>query len=142
MKDLRLRLTALMSTLIQKLKYKQCVEANTDPSITNILYKNISLANGRHVIHIRVPRSWNGPHMVKNYKFMLRTASAKIPAGTSDIRRMINVRDQFLEQYNRFRVQRIEKTLNVYKQVTPFVLIHFLPTSAFNIESNYPIIQK
>lgn len=80
--------------------------------------------------------------MVKNYKFLIRTASAKIPAGTSDIRRMMNVRDQLLEQYNRFRVKRIEKTLNVYKQETPFVLVHFLPVSAFDIESKYPIIEK
>ncbi|MDQ0878286.1 hypothetical protein QFZ77_006945 [Paenibacillus sp. V4I3] len=124
------------------LKYKQWVETNTDPALTNILYRHISLANGGHVIHIRVPRSWNGPHMVKNYKFMIRTASAKVPAGTSDIRRMMNVRDHFLEQYNRFRVQRIEKTLNVYKQETPLVLVHFLPTSAFDIESNYPITER
>lgn len=124
------------------LKYKQWVETNTDPALTNILYRHISLTGGGHVIHIRVPRSWNGPHMVKNFKFMLRTASAKVPAGTSDIRRMMNVRDHFLDQYNRFRVQRIEKTLNIYKQETPFVLVHFLPTSAFNIESNYPIVER
>lgn len=80
--------------------------------------------------------------MVKNYKFMIRTASAKFPAGTSDIRRMMNVRDHLVEQYNRFRIKSIEKTLNVYKQETPFVLIHYLPSSAFEIESSYPVVER
>ncbi|MEX3620625.1 helix-turn-helix domain-containing protein [Paenibacillus glucanolyticus] len=125
------------------LRFKQAIENKTDPRLINVLYRPIPLSNGKHVIHIRVPRSWNAPHMVKeNNRFMIRTGSAKIAAATSEIRSMMDQRSHFSERYERFRVQRIEKSLNVYHQAAPFIMIHYVPVSAFDINSNHPVIER
>ncbi|MED4582312.1 ATP-binding protein [Brevibacillus choshinensis] len=44
------------------LKYNNALIGNTDPQITAARFRAIKLANGRYIITIRVPRSWNGPH--------------------------------------------------------------------------------
>ena len=50
-------------------------------------------------------------------------------------------RQYFVERYERFRV-RIEKSLNVYRQTTPFIMLHYVPVSAFDLSSEYPIIEN
>ncbi|MEK5645604.1 hypothetical protein BK138_30195 [Paenibacillus rhizosphaerae] len=125
------------------LRIKQSIESKTDPRLINILYRSISLENGKRVIHIRAPRSWNAPHMVKdNGKFMIRSGSAKIMAGTSEIRSMMDRQNYFLSKYERFRAKRAEKSLHVYKVKPPFILLHYVPVSAFDISSNYPVIDR
>ncbi|MGE7828505.1 AlbA family DNA-binding domain-containing protein [Paenibacillus sp. NPDC093718] len=125
------------------LRIKQSIEAKTDPRLINVLYQPIPLTNGNNVIHVRVPRSWNAPHMVKdNSKFLIRTGSAKIAAGTSEIRSMMDQRGHFLERYERFRAKRAEKSLHVYHQMPPFIMLHYVPVSAFDITSNYPVVDN
>lgn len=125
------------------LRIKNAIEGKTDPRLINVMFQPILLTNGKNVVHIRVPRSWNAPHMVKdNYKFMIRTGSAKIPAGTSEIRSIMDQRGYILDRYERFRVQRAEKSLNVYHEKPPFILLHYVPVSAFDITSNYPVVDK
>lgn len=124
------------------LKYSSIISGNSDPQLTNIRLQAIPLRNGRVVIHIRVPRSWIGPHMVKNYKFPLRTSAGKIPANTAELRRLFNSGYNFLEKYERFRVQRVDKVVNTYGIPTPFAMLHFVPVSAFDIGNSYPIIEN
>ncbi|WP_336775318.1 AlbA family DNA-binding domain-containing protein [Paenibacillus sp. MMO-58] len=125
------------------LRYSQALLNNTDPQIMQARFRAIQLANGRYVIAVRVPRSWNGPHRVtQNHKFLIRTSAGKFPVGTAELRRLFGSRESFLTQYERFRFQRIEKTINTYRMPTPFSMVHFVPVSAFDLEANYPLVEQ
>jgi hypothetical protein len=125
------------------LRYSQTLIGNTDPQITQARFRAIPLANGRYIIAVRVPRSWNGPHRVtQNNKFLIRTSAGKYPVGTAELRRLFGSRESFLTQYERFRVQRIEKTINTYRMPTPFAMIHYVPVTAFDLEVTYSLVEQ
>ncbi|WP_028592969.1 AlbA family DNA-binding domain-containing protein [Paenibacillus massiliensis] len=122
--------------------HSQSISSNTDPQITQFKMRCIPLSNGRYAIIIRVSRSMTGPHMVKNFKFPIRIGTSKIPASTSEIRRLMSITGSLNDHYSRFRVQRITKTVDVYKMRAPFVMVHYVPVSAFEYPITYPVIDQ
>ncbi|QUL57058.1 ATP-binding protein [Paenibacillus tritici] len=111
-----------------------------DPEYNMIRIRTIQLQNDRYIIFIRTPRSWNAPHMIKeNYKFMLRTNGNKIPVGTSELRRLLTGRHDYVDKYEKFRVERVIKTTEHFQLPVPFIIMHSVPLSAFEVNRSYPI---
>ncbi|MEK4159501.1 MULTISPECIES: AlbA family DNA-binding domain-containing protein [Paenibacillus] len=80
------------------LRLSQSLCGGLDPEYNMIRIRTIQLQNKRYIIIIHTPRSWNAPHMVKdNYKYMLRTNGNKIPIGTSELRRLLIGRHNYIE---------------------------------------------
>lgn len=77
-----------------------------------------------------------------NNKFPIRVGTQKIAAGVPEIRRLFSGSQEFQHAYERFRVRRIEKALNVYRLPAPSLLIHYVPLTAFDLENEYPVIDK
>lgn len=123
------------------LRYTNAIIGNTDPALTQVRVRPIRLNNGEHVLHFRVNRSFIGPHMITtNNKFPIRVGTQKIAAGVPEIRRLFSGRNDFEQSYERFRARRIEKALRVYGLPEPSLLIHYVPLPAFQVQTEYPVI--
>lgn len=121
------------------LRFSSSARQLIDPPLVNVRYQTIRLSDDRFVVHIRVPRSWIGPHTA-NSKFMLRTASQKVPARVSEVRHMMSIRDSFLDKYENFLSARIERAIKISSLAPPSVIVHYVPVSAFDLGVDYPVV--
>ncbi|MDN4617626.1 ATP-binding protein [Paenibacillus sp. PsM32] len=114
-----------------------------DPGLRQIRVKCIPIQDKRYVVVVRAFRSWNAPHMVKGSgKLIKRTNSQNTPFSAEEVRRMINGRYDFIQLYDQFREKRIQKAKDTYRVRPPYVLIHYVPLSAFESIDLYPVVQN
>lgn len=127
----------------ETMRINNLLNTGLDPSFRLAMIRCILLENGRYVIVVRTPKSWNAPHMVKDSgKFMKRTNSNKLPMEADEVRRMMNGRYDFIQLYDEFREKRIQKAKDTYQVKPPYVLIHYVPLSAFESIDMYPVVQN
>lgn len=116
-----------------------------DPSFKQGLVRCIPISDDRYVIAIRIPKSWDGPYRIKQTrKFMMRTNANKIELNTAEIKKLIlrNNKNDITDDYDKFREERIHISKNTYGIDPPFVMIHYVPLSAFSSEDPFPVVAK
>jgi hypothetical protein len=91
------------------------------------------------VIIIRVPKSWNFPHMVvfKNLsRFFARNSAGKYQLDVTEIRSSFVASESLAERIRQFRADRIAKILADETPVSlkrnPKIVLHALPLDSFN----------
>lgn len=117
------------------------------PRIVGLQTKAIDGFADGSVIVIRVPKSWNSPHMVtfKNHsRFYSRNSAGKYPLDVTEIRSAFIVSESLPERIRQFRTERIAKIIAdetpVPLQSNPKIVLHVLPlaslTSGTSIDVN------
>ncbi|MHC5824518.1 MAG: AlbA family DNA-binding domain-containing protein, partial [Nostoc sp.] len=117
------------------------------PRIVGLQTKAIDGFADGSVIVIRVPKSWNSPHMVtfKNHsRFYSRNSAGKYPLDVTEIRSAFIVSESLPERIRQFRTERIAKIIAdetpVPLQSNPKIVLHVLAlaslTSGISIDVN------
>jgi len=116
------------------------------PRIIGIAIQPISLQNGKHVLIIRIPNSWNSPHRVvfkSHDKFYARNSNGKYPMDVDELRIAFTLSDSINKSMNEFVEDRINK---IYTGKTPFpitsnskIILHLIPISSFKLGSQLDI---
>ena len=95
-------------------------------------------ANGS-IILIRVPKSWNSPHMVifkRASKFFARSSAGKYQLEVDQIRSAFIASESLAERIRQFRSDRIAKIIAdetpVHLEQNPKIVLHVLPLESFN----------
>ena len=118
-------------------RLSQLIRDGIAPRLTGVAMKEISHPDGDLLV-IRVPRSWNKPHMVTidgTNKFFGRAAIGKYPMSVDEIGRMFSEQGELSERIARWRAHRallIEENRGPTPLLGPVtMLFHAIPASAF-----------
>ncbi len=131
------RLNMLPNTQTEIDRLSGLIRDTIAPRLTGVAMQPVSCPDG-DVLVIRIPRSWNKPHMVTIggvNKFFGRTATGKYPMSVDEIGRAFSERSELREAIERWRSHRAEL---VTRGVGPVqlagavtMLFHAIPASAF-----------
>ncbi len=85
---------------------------SVEPRITGcrLLWRNV--APETYVLHVRVPRSWSGPHVVNHrghWRFYRRNSCGKHPMDLSEVREAMVFADGLGQRLTNFRFDRLAK---------------------------------
>lgn len=72
----------------------------------------IGLANGNQVFIVRVPRSWNAPHVVeygRHWRFYYRNSAGSHPMDVTELRHAFSLADTTAQRLAEFRLERLAK---------------------------------
>ncbi|MBN2560399.1 MAG: ATP-binding protein [Phycisphaerae bacterium] len=123
----------------EKLRLEDILRNGLDPRVVGIQVDAFDDGKGLHVLVLRVPRSWNSPHMVvfKNWsRFFSRTSAGKYQLDVDEIRAAFAVSQSIPEKLKRLRDDRLAK---IIADVTPLpllkkprIVLHLVPLSALD----------
>lgn len=114
------------------------IQGNTDPVLVGYEIEAIRLKEGKYVIGIDVPKSWNAPHAVRvkkgTYRFYIRVNTENVPMDVSQIRDQMIANQSLTEKIRGFVTDRlmslaINETPIPLKKGTKLVL-HLIPIDA------------
>jgi hypothetical protein len=115
----------------------------TEPKLPTTVYDiaTVQTNGGRHIVIVRVNRSWQRPHRVRtNDRFYGRHASGKFPMTVGEIREQMTAGRDRRDQLNEFRTDRISEFLTgdtpVPVEDGPKLLFHLVPYDAFSPGEN------
>ena len=110
------------------------------PLIHGIKCHKIETADGKVLIVVQIPKSYNRPHAVYlngKYDFYMRRATGKYPMDIEDMRKQFLRADSFHQQMQAFRRDRIAMILSgdypVDFTTTPNFVLHFMPEWSFEL---------
>ena len=120
------------------------------PRIVGLQTKAIDGFQDGSVIVIRIPKSWNSPHMVtfKNLsRFFSRNSAGKFQLDVTEIRSAFIASESLAERIRQFRIERIAKIIAdetpVLLEPLPKIVLHVLPIASFtsgtNIDVNFVV---
>ena len=95
----------------EKSKYESLMRYSLDPIIMGVRMVPVPLKNGRKVLAIRIPKSWNGPHAVIQNRARLiyaRNSAGAHQASTDEMRAMFNAGADLFERAQRFQQHRMD----------------------------------
>lgn len=118
-------------------RLSQLIRDGIAPRLTGVTMHEVSHSDG-DVLVIRVPRSWNRPHMVTidgTNKFFGRVATGRYPMSVEEIGRVFSEQGELAERIASWRVHRtwlIEQNRGPTPLLGPVtMLFHAIPASAF-----------
>jgi hypothetical protein len=125
-----------IDNLIQTME--QLIISCIQPRIISYKINNIKLGNSNYLVNIKIPQSWNSPHMVhhsRDTKFYLRDNNGKHQMSIDELKYAFKFSDSLSEQIKSFHSERIEKIRNNKLQFNfpdkPFFIAHWIPLRAF-----------
>lgn len=125
----------------------QMILNNITPRIPGYRIRAISMENGKTVVMVRVPKSWNGPHMVEiggTQRFYSRKANSKYLLSVDEIRSQFLLSESTNERIRQFRMERLGNIVagdipSPLQENQPRVVVHVLPLSSFSSNVQYPL---
>lgn len=97
-----------------KLRIENIIRENIDPRIHGVAIRKIDDFERGHVIIVRIPRSWNAPHMV-SYKsqthFFSRNSAGKHPLDVREIKAAFLEGTEAAARVRRFRDERLGRVI-------------------------------
>lgn len=134
-----------IDNLIQTIE--QLIVNCIQPRIIGYKIDIIKLKDLNYLIVIKIPQSWNAPHMVhyaKDTKFYIRDNNGKHQMSIDELRASFKFSDSINEKIKNFHNDRIEKIINNKLQFNfpkkPFFVAHWIPLRAFQ-SMNHIIIE-
>ena len=122
----------------EKLRIESIIRDGLQPRITGIGIKIVEGFSKGSVLVVRVPKSWNAPHMVtfKNTsKFFTRNSAGKFQMDVMEIKNAFLQSQELPERIRRFRDERLGKIISDETPVRLFtgsrIIIHILPVASF-----------
>jgi hypothetical protein len=117
---------------------RDIIRAHIDPPLFGVEFKEISVQGGL-VLVIRVPRAWDGAHMVTyndDNRFYTRDANGRVLMNVPEIRSSFSMMDSLTERIRRLRFERLaairSKELPVSMQDRAKVVLHLFPLRSFD----------
>jgi len=120
-------------------RLESSIQDGIAPRIPGVQIKPISgFANP--VLIIRIPKSWNSPHMVifkSASRFYSRNSAGKYQLDVDEIRTAFIASDSLAERIREFRIDRIAKLIAgkapIVLETGPKSVLHILPIESFSI---------
>jgi Putative DNA-binding domain len=127
----------------EKLRLENLLRDRIEPRILGTRMQPVDLENGRRVLVIRIPRSWDPPHAVLQNKSRLifaRNSAGVHEASVDEMRAMFNIGADLLERAREFQRKRQG---NVHDGAGPLgnllhdgrLMVHIIPFTAVSQES-------
>jgi len=117
----------------KKLQIQDWIDRGIEPRL-NVEMNMLDLDDDKIVILIKVPKSWNPPHCVKNRKnriFFVRRDGNTNSMDYEELRRIFDLNNSLIKKVNDFRDERIGKFSSTNKNNYK-VLFHSIPLNAFS----------
>ncbi len=120
-------------------RLESMLQDGVKPRITGVLMKHLEGFSKGPVILIRVPKSWNSPHMVSfknSSKFYARNNAGKHQLDLGEIRSAFLLSETLSEKIRRFRDDRIAKILSdetpIHLECKNRIVLHLIPFSSMS----------
>ena len=119
------------------LAIESLIRSAVAPRLSGVRMRAVTLPNGRHVLILRVPKSWSGPHMITlgESRFYGRSSRGKFGLDVHQIRSQFLSSSGAAEKLRQFRDDRIGRVLShttpVMLKSVPISLTHVVPSDAF-----------
>jgi hypothetical protein len=120
------------------LRLETSIRSGVDPRIHGIQLQAIKLSNSKTAIILRVPKSWNSPHMLKNWtsRFFSRGSKGKYPLDVREIRSAFLMRENTANRIRDFHAERISRIIGGQAVFalpdTAKIALHIIPMTAFD----------
>lgn len=117
----------------KKLQIHDWIDGKIEPRL-NVEIKSVNLDEDKVIILIKVPKSWNPPHCVKNKKnriFYIRRDGHTDPMDYEELRAMFDLNNSLIEKINKFRDERIAKFESENQEYYK-VIFHAVPLNIFS----------
>ena len=109
------------------------------PRIPGIQHQPVRIGSDKHVLVLRVPRSFSRPHVVtyqNHWKFYARTSNGKYQMDVGEVRRAFVLSESVADRIRAFRAERLSRVVSGETPVpiegTGRVVLHVVPISAFD----------
>jgi hypothetical protein len=120
------------------LRLEQLVRSGLEPRVLNVRSRAVRLADGAHVLVIRVPQSWNLPHRISaqnSNRFWIRNSNGVHEASMDELRNLFSFASSALDRVRAFRGERVQ-TIKQGDGPRPLegggrLIVHLVPLSAF-----------
>jgi len=136
----------LENTDIAIQKLENLIRDGLEPRVYGTQLKPVNLSNDRYALVIRIPRSFNPPHMVTidgHRKFYGRNSSGKYPLNVEDLRILFGLADEITKKAKEFCYNRLFKIKSNQSPVPllegPKYVLHLIPFGSFRPTSNYDL---
>ena len=128
------------------LKIENLLRDSIKPRINNIGIKSLKLENNDFILLIRIPKSWNSPHMIDfkgKTKFYARNSAGKYKMDVDEIRTSFSLSESITEKIKSFRRERLSiiesgETPIILKNKAKIVL-HMIPFNSIGKSENYDL---
>ncbi len=117
-------------------RLESMIQDGIDPRIPGI---RIVCVSGCDIIVIRIPKSWNSPHMVtfkNSSRFFARNSAGKYQLDVSEIRSSFFASESLAERIRQFRSDRIAQILSSQTPIpldqSSRLVLHILPLESLN----------
>jgi hypothetical protein len=121
----------------ERLRWEQAIRDGITPRIVGVHVREIPVSGG-HVLVIRIPKTWQGPHAVTfkgAFRFYSRTSAGKYPLDVGELRSAFLAGTSLADQIRAFRAQRISVITAGEAPITlpesPKLVLHLFPYESF-----------
>lgn len=127
-----------------KQRLESLLQSGIAPRLPGVeLSERIALSSGTSALVIRIPRSWNGPHMVSfrgRAAFYGRTSAGKYQLDVEQLRSAFALSQSTRERIRDFRAERIAQIAvgetPMKLEGLPVVAVHIMPLISFESDRN------
>lgn len=128
------------------LKIESLIRTGINPRINGLETRSIKLASGNSMIFIRIPQSWNSPHMVTyqgSNKFYTRSSNGKHLMDVEELRNSFTLSEKLNERISNFRIDRVGKIYSndafiPLPEDIGKIVFQMVPFSAFSNSHQFP----
>lgn len=120
------------------LRLEAVIRAGLDPRVPGVESRAIEVPGKGHVIVVRVPNSWRGPHFVKSnetFRMYGRHSKGKYPFDATEIRSAFALSEELPERIRRWRDDRLATIIGgdapIYLHDGAKLIIHLVPILSF-----------
>jgi hypothetical protein len=116
------------------LRLEQMARSAIEPRLQGVATRAVPLTTGRIAIVMRIPRSWNGPHMVTfqgMQRFYTRASNGKYPMAIEEIRDAVARTERGTDRLRNFRLERLGRIVAddapAPLRHVPKIVMHLVP---------------
>lgn len=128
------------------LRIEEIIRNGIEPRIVGLQLRSLVLESGNSILVIRIPSSFNRPHMVTykgGSKFYSRNSAGKYPLDITEIRAAFIASESLSNKLRDFKAERID---NIIRGNTPekllgshLMCLHLIPLESFNTSYNFDL---
>jgi len=134
------------NTDTEKLRLANIIRDGIEPHIWGVNINILSLSTSKYAVIVRIPRSYNPPHMVTfggEGRFYSRGPAGKYHLDVGELRTLFGLSESTSKRIRDFRAERLAMIKNSEMPVPllkgPTYVLHMIPFDAFNMGSNYDL---
>lgn len=114
-----------------RLRLNNIIRDNIKPALVGYEIQDIPLSNGNRVYVVRVPRSWNSPHVVEyrsHWRFYYRSSNSSEMMDITQLRHAMTFANTMGQRLQEFRLDRLAKiSADPALNKTAKIVLHFQP---------------